>query len=270
MVDDKLRHDRFYVYVIFRPNGVPCYVGKGSGKRDGKHETYKSHNPHLNAIISQANGTLPCVRIREYMKESDAFQLERLLISTIGREVSGGPLVNLTDGGEGGSGAVRSAETLRLMSKVQQGKIATHTQRLKMSIHHLHRRGRTIEEIGAPGFKLTKFQRNILNKPPLTRTEMGDLTAQRNIGNKYGIGNRRTSEGQARVTQSIIQSNKRRNKSGKPTVHKGPKPWLDDGLSRSEWYRRRKATGEHQKFAGNLRLQERLLTHERDGGRRKS
>ena len=96
----------FYVYVIFRPNGVPCYVGKGRGDRWFVHKKlrHRHHNKHLANIIAKAGGDLPLVKIRDGLIEAQAFEIERAIIAAIGREAKGGSLVNLTDGGEGASG----------------------------------------------------------------------------------------------------------------------------------------------------------------------
>lgn len=101
--------NRFYVYMYFRPNGVPCYVGKGCGQRWAKHE-WRSTNPHLANIIKQAGGKIPRVKIKEGLAEQEALDFERELIAYFGRETTGGVLVNLTDGGEGTSGHVVSQE----------------------------------------------------------------------------------------------------------------------------------------------------------------
>lgn len=89
-----------YVYVYFRPNGVPCYVGKGTGRRWKAHQT-RSCNPHLTAIIKAAGGELPVVKIREGLSNAEACETERAFIAAIGRDINGGPLVNMTDGGDG-------------------------------------------------------------------------------------------------------------------------------------------------------------------------
>lgn len=239
----QMRRD-FYVYILFRPDGRPCYVGKGCGKRDKKHEKYGSHNPHLSAIIKNAGGSLPAVRFRDGISDAEAHSLERLLIAAIGREIHGGPLVNQTDGGEGVSGAVRSPETLARMSAAQMGKKASRETKRK---HSLSRTGRIVAE-------KTKAKLRVTNggKPPSQNTLAGvaaywsdpankERHIQRNAGNQYGIGNMRTPDGQARVTLSITEANKRRGKSGKPTIHKGATPWVDEGMSRTSWYRKRAA-----------------------------
>lgn len=96
--------NRFYVYVLFRPDGQPCYVGKGKGNRWTNHERYGSSNLNLQRIIKNAGGILPKAKIKENMLEKDAFELEISLIRSIGRKIHGGLLVNFTDGGEGPSG----------------------------------------------------------------------------------------------------------------------------------------------------------------------
>ena len=112
----------FYVYVLFRPNGVPCYVGKGSGKRWQNHLYHGDCNPHLRRIIEKAGGDIPRVKIHQGLTEAEAFEAERAFIAAIGRVKDGGPLVNMTDGGDGASGAIRSDETRAKMSAALKGK----------------------------------------------------------------------------------------------------------------------------------------------------
>ncbi len=88
---------RFYVYVIFRPDGRPCYVGKGTGVRwTRKHD----NNRHLSNIRAAAGKPLPVVKVAVGLTEDEAFAYERAFIAAIGRTPNG-PLVNATDGGEG-------------------------------------------------------------------------------------------------------------------------------------------------------------------------
>lgn len=112
----------FYVYVIFRPNGVPCYVGKGRGRRAEHHARF-SHNRHLKNIYNQSGGILPLVKIRENMTELEACETEKTFISVIGRLSLGtGPLVNLCDGGEGTSGHKRSPESQAKITAAHKGR----------------------------------------------------------------------------------------------------------------------------------------------------
>jgi hypothetical protein len=96
----------FYVYLYFRLDGTPCYVGKGKGAR-WLHRGKWGRNKHFLNLCAQAKAIgkdLPGVKIAENITDSDALELEKILISAIGRVANGGPLVNLTDGGDGASG----------------------------------------------------------------------------------------------------------------------------------------------------------------------
>jgi hypothetical protein len=109
----------FYVYLIFRPDGRPCYVGKGKGGRWEAHFK-KAANPWLSRIIAKAGGELPVVKVREHLTESEAFETEVAWIAAIGRKKGGGPLVNLTDGGDGTTGHVHSLGTRARLSEARK------------------------------------------------------------------------------------------------------------------------------------------------------
>jgi hypothetical protein len=241
MADDALPRSDFYVYVIFRPNGVPCYVGKGRGQRDQFHEVKGSHNPHLQAIFKLAGGVLPRIRFREGLTDKAALALEAVVIAAIGREIHGGPLVNQTDGGEGGGGIIRSAETRLKMSKAQRGKKLSTETRLKLSYSQ-----KLVKHTPEWNAKVGSAHKGKPETPETRAKISAAWTAERkavyaasNVGNAYGLGNKRTPEGQILVTLSVTQSNRRRNKTGKPTTHKGATPWVDEGMSRTSWYRKR-------------------------------
>jgi hypothetical protein len=125
-----------YVYVLFRLNGIPCYVGKGKGDRWRRHESRAIHdNSHLRSIVAQARKVgkeLPKIKLRENLSEADALALERTIIAAIGREVKDGPLVNLTDGGDGESGYVFSPEARARMSATRRGRKLTAEHRAKI------------------------------------------------------------------------------------------------------------------------------------------
>ena len=91
----------FYVYIWFRPDGIPCYVGKGQGNRWLR---TRPHNRHLKNIIVKAKREgkdIPKIKVRVGLTEAEAFDTEVAFIAAIGRCKNGGPLVNFTDGGEG-------------------------------------------------------------------------------------------------------------------------------------------------------------------------
>ncbi len=106
----------FYVYVYRDPrptkNNQPVYVGKGTGDRDLSHWSKGSHSKPLQDFLShlRALGLKPVVtRVFETEIESEAFAHEIELIRLYGRRnLKLGTLFNLTDGGEGGSGMVKT------------------------------------------------------------------------------------------------------------------------------------------------------------------
>lgn len=120
-----------YVYVIFRLNGVPCYVGKGHGTRWLQ---CRSRNQHLMAIFKQADDAgrdLPKVKVRQGLTDAKAIEIEIAMIAAIGREIHGGPLVNQTDGGDGVRG--RSPEGRAAHSKKIKGRKASDETKARMS-----------------------------------------------------------------------------------------------------------------------------------------
>lgn len=140
--------NRFYVYVLFRPDGRPCYVGKGKGERIGQHARLGGRhvNKHLSRIIKSAGGDLPGVKVVEDVSEAEALNTEKEFIRAIGRELHGGPLVNLTDGGEGLSGYKTPPEVIekrRIMSL-----FITEDTRAKLSAN-LRQRGQHENAIAA-------------------------------------------------------------------------------------------------------------------------
>lgn len=108
----------FYVYVYRDPrptkNNQPVYVGKGTGDRDLSHWSRGSHNKPFQDFIAhlKARGLVAlCERVFETEDEQGAFNREVELIALYGRrDLKTGTLFNLTDGGEGASGSVRTEE----------------------------------------------------------------------------------------------------------------------------------------------------------------
>jgi hypothetical protein len=124
MVDATLPQERsdFYVYVIFRLDGAPCYIGKGRGGR-WKHHVKNSHNAHLTRIYAKSGGDLPIIKVREHLTDKQAIETEIALIAAVGRITCGACLVNLTDGGDGASGAIRSVEYRKKQSVAQKTRL---------------------------------------------------------------------------------------------------------------------------------------------------
>ena len=107
----------YYVYIYKDPrptkNQQVVYVGKGTGDRDLSHWSRGSHNKPLQDFLShlRQRGLEPIrQRVLETEDEQEAFKKEIELIALYGRRNIGtGTLFNLTDGGEGVSGVIKTA-----------------------------------------------------------------------------------------------------------------------------------------------------------------
>lgn len=157
-VFDALPH--FYVYIIFDGSKKgeyrygdymfdcePFYVGKGKFDRYlvhfGNSEINKNNNPYKNNKIRKLKTENKEIIVEKYfidLSENDAFEKEEMLIKTIGIKQDGGPLTNLTYGGDGGS-------QMSLESKNKM--IASKKEWYKHNIHPLqgkHHSPETIEK----------------------------------------------------------------------------------------------------------------------------
>jgi hypothetical protein len=127
----------FYVYIYFRLNGVPCYVGKGRGYRWAEHEYKRSSNPILARIIEKAGRPLPKIKVREGLSNEEAIATEIAFIAAIGREHVGGPLVNLTDGGTNNVGRIDRESSRAKRNAANRGRKRTPEQCARMAAAHL-------------------------------------------------------------------------------------------------------------------------------------
>ncbi len=131
----------FYVYCYFNPlkpsiiheeGFEPFYVGKGKNERSISHlfpSSIKSDpNKHKTNTIKKILKTNqnPIIKIMSTHEiEEDANQAEKLLIKQYGRaDQQLGPLCNMTDGGEGTSGKVFTAEYRAKLSNGTKNAIA--------------------------------------------------------------------------------------------------------------------------------------------------
>lgn len=174
-----INKDRFYVYTYSYPNGVPFYVGLGSGKRINSHiyaakSGKKDYNSYKQRIIQKIllSGEEPVITKIIYGIEREfAALIEQEYIAKFGRRDSGGLLVNMTDGGDGVFGLSAEAAERKRKSLVA----ATSVTRFK--------KGHTANNKGVP---------------------MSDASKQKcreaNLGKRYALGVVHTVEARANMS----------------------------------------------------------------------
>jgi hypothetical protein len=106
-----------YKHIRLDTNEV-FYIGKGTNV-DGKYARAYSDNrtnPHWHNVVNKHGYDVEI--IIDNISEKEAFNLEQYYISFYGRRDKGtGTLVNLTDGGEGGLGHIKSDESMNRTKK---------------------------------------------------------------------------------------------------------------------------------------------------------
>lgn len=150
----------------------PSMLAKSNNTRDQSHLNTKkgADEPLPNKInkIRKETGNKPIIiHYKESLFESDAFDLETRLIKTIGRKDLGlGPLLNLTDGGEGESGRIISEET-RIKYKIKN--VAKEKIILTMERKHHHKKEKILVRELTKQSKKAKIsvvkEKNIPTKP---------------------------------------------------------------------------------------------------------
>lgn len=132
----------YYTYAYLREDGTPYYIGKGKGNRAyTKHWRSKSKGGYFNPPKDKSRILI----LKNNLTEEKAFKHEVYMISVFGRKDLGtGILINLTNGGEGCSGAKRSEETKIKMRTPK--KITINMKKPKGEEHKkklgLHRKGK--------------------------------------------------------------------------------------------------------------------------------
>ena len=101
----------YYTYAYLREDKTPYYIGKGKGDRiNSKQRNIKKPKDKSRIIFLKQNLT-----------EREAFKHEIYMIDVFGRiDLGTGILRNMSNGGEGPSGAIRSEETKIKMSEAKK------------------------------------------------------------------------------------------------------------------------------------------------------
>lgn len=88
--------DRYYVYGLFKPNGVPFYIGKGKNSRINDH--FNECNLRVNSpkvgLIKKYRNSVKREVLCYFDKEESAYEFEESLIAYYGLASEGGLLAN--------------------------------------------------------------------------------------------------------------------------------------------------------------------------------
>lgn len=127
----------YYAYIYRDPGreNEPIYVGKGKNKRAWVHLQREDRHPFVARLKSMRNlGIEPYIEIIPALDEGHALFLEECLIEVIGRKDLGkGPLLNLTDGGDGVRNYKMTVERRQQISEANRGRVVTAVTRAKIS-----------------------------------------------------------------------------------------------------------------------------------------
>ena len=176
----------YYTYAYLREDRTPYYIGKGTGDR------IYSTNRRVNPPKDKSR----IIYLKQNLTEEEAFRHEIYMIDVFGRKDLGtGILHNMTNGGEGPSGAIRSEETRRKIGEAQKN-ISEETRR-KMSEagkgEKNHNYGKSLSEE-------TKRKMSDAHKNPSeeTRRKIGEA----HKGNTYCLGKTRSEETKKKISDA--------------------------------------------------------------------
>lgn len=188
--------NRFYVYEHLRSDtGAIFYVGKGTGKRCFV-RSHHHRNEFWQRIEKKAGGF--CIHIvAKNVDEELAFLIEQERIKQL--RTIGIRLCNMTDGGDGTSGWIKTPEWRRKVGDKHKGKVVSKETKAKLSE-------------SAMGYQHTehtklKMSRSRLGMQNALGHKHSDETKQKmsdaHIGNKSRLGQTRSTDEKAKQSASM-------------------------------------------------------------------
>lgn len=175
----------YYVYMYLREDGTPYYVGKGKDDRAYVKANRRAKVPPENRIVFPYNN----------LTEKESLEKEMELIAKYGRkDIGTGILRNLTDGGDGASGAKRTPEQIERLRKSITGKKRTPEQieRMKKAVAKVaDKKRQSLIEAHKRMSEETKKQRaekwrnTLQNMSEEKRNQMIEKLRIANIGKKH-------------------------------------------------------------------------------------
>jgi hypothetical protein len=190
--------NRFYVYEHLRSDtGAIFYVGKGTGKRC----FVKSHH-HRNEFWQRTEKKAGGFCVRMVAKDVDeelAFLVEQERISQM--RIVGVRLCNMTDGGDGTSGWIKTPEWRKKIGAAHRGKTVSKQTKAKLSasaIGYRHsedaKAKMSASRLGMQntlGHKHSEEAKQKMRKPRVNKWEREKLVSElivKEIREKYSIG----------------------------------------------------------------------------------
>jgi hypothetical protein len=181
-----------YIYIWLRADGTPYYVGKGTGRRAYQNSGRVTSGPKDRSRII----------IKECFSETEAFEMEKVLIALYGRKDLGtGCLRNLTEGGDCGpdqTGTKHSEQTRLKMSLAGKGKPKSQEHRQALAI--ILKRARSMQ--GAASEETRRKMALAHLGKPVHSEEFKTQLSERMKGNKIFLGRTHSEEARRKVSEA--------------------------------------------------------------------
>jgi len=180
----------YYTYAYLREDGTPYYIGKGKGDRIKDKRRSVSIPPDDRVIFLKKNLT-----------EEEAFRHEIYIIAVLGRKDLGtGILRNLSNGGDGASGAVRSEETRKKIGDAHRGK-----KRPPLPKEQKEKISKSLK--GRPKKPFSKEHLEKMRKSHLGKKDTPETKEKKRQAH---LGQKRTPEQRERIRQAALKREAKR------------------------------------------------------------